>query len=152
MESIANNMVSSCGTSCSPAAPEGASCWICLEEDEDESGGQIKRSCACRGVAAGFAHVSCLAKYARTKMEEIHEDGADDDKANCALYWRVCPNCKQKYTGDVRRELVEIFSQQTKGLLRNDGRRLEALLYQADELFFANEDADASIQAYQKLL
>lgn len=140
-------MASSCGAGCSPAAPEGASCWICLEEDDS-----IKRSCACRGVAAGFAHVGCLAKYAQTKMEEIYEEGADDDKANCTLYWRVCPNCNQKYTGDVRMELADIFSQHTSDLLRNDGRRLEARLYQADELLYANEDADTTIQAYRKLL
>jgi len=137
------------GADCSAAAP---SCWICLDQDPDESGGQIKRGCACRGAAAGFAHVACLAKYARTKMEEIYEDGADDDKANCTLYWRVCPNCKQKYTGDVRKELADMFAQQTEGLLKNDGRRLEARLYQANELRYANGDADETIRAYLSLL
>ena len=85
-------------------------------------------------------------------MAEIYEDGADDDKANCTLYWRVCPNCKQKYTGDVRKELADMFAQQTEGLLKNDGRRLEARLYQANELRYANGDADETIRAYLSLL
>jgi len=84
-------------------------------------------------------------------MQEIYEEGADDDKANCTLYWRTCPNCKQKYTGDVRKELVDVLSQQTSDLLKNDGRRLEARLYQADELRFAGDDS-VSIQAYLSLL
>ena len=73
----------------SPVAPEGASCWICLEEGPDEKGHPLMRNCACRGEASGFAHAPCIAQYLvveekRTKKFEI-----------------TCKNCKQTYQGDM---------------------------------------------------
>ena len=39
----------------------GQTCYICLEDGSEEG---LVRSCACRG-AAGFTHVSCLARQAK---------------------------------------------------------------------------------------
>ena len=44
---------------------EGQTCYICLEDGSEEG---LVRMCACRG-AAGFAHVSCLAKQAKILVE-----------------------------------------------------------------------------------
>lgn len=45
-----------------------ASCWICLDEGEDEHGRPLMRNCACRGES-GWAHVSCLSGYAKTRTD-----------------------------------------------------------------------------------
>ena len=39
-------------------------CYICLDNGPDESGQPIRRDCSCRGTDSGFAHLSCLAKFA----------------------------------------------------------------------------------------
>ena len=60
----------------------GVSCWICLEEWVDEFCKPLRRDCSCR-AASGFAHVSCLVKYAKSKPE--------------LEAWTECPSCKQSY-------------------------------------------------------
>ena len=40
--------------------PEGAMCFICLGEGDDDEGGPLVRDCSCRGDSAGFAHLSCI--------------------------------------------------------------------------------------------
>ena len=47
----------------------GAVCWICLDGGVDDMGKPIVRDCACRGSDAGFAHASCIIKYAKQKSE-----------------------------------------------------------------------------------
>ena len=89
----------------SPIAPEGASCWICLEEDPDEKGGRLMRNCACRGEASGFAHASCVAQYWAKKLKK-NPRGAQD----------VCTNCNQDYQGDMALAVatgrLEIYKEQ----------------------------------------
>lgn len=75
----------------SPVAPEGASCWICLEEGHDEKGHRLMRNCACRGEASGFAHASCVAKYL---VQEDNKTGKRETKDNCK-------KCNQPYQGDM---------------------------------------------------
>ena len=75
----------------SPIAPEGASCWICLEEGPDENGHPLMRNCACRGEASGFAHASCVAKYLAVEEKRKQVRNAED----------VCKNCNQPYQGDM---------------------------------------------------
>ena len=47
------------------------SCWICLCDEPDDTGLLPVRDCSCRGDSAGYAHLSCLVKYAQTKSTEI---------------------------------------------------------------------------------
>ena len=54
----------------SPGA-EGASCWICLEEEADDSGEPLRRDCSCRG-GSGWAHVACLVEYSKEKSKIEH--------------------------------------------------------------------------------
>ena len=42
------------------AVPNGASCYICLDEGPDEGGKSLM----------GFAHLSCIVKYAEQKSEQ----------------------------------------------------------------------------------
>ncbi len=66
-----------------------ASCWICLEEGKDNEGKSLVRDCACRGNTAGFAHMSCIIKYAMQKSEQA----TNYHEINTA--WERCPNCNQ---------------------------------------------------------
>ena len=54
----------------SPGA-EGASCWICLEEEADDSGEPLRRDCSCRG-GSGWAHLSCIVEYSKQKSKIEH--------------------------------------------------------------------------------
>ena len=67
-----------------------ADCWICLESDANEDGELPRRDCSCRGDA-GFAHLSCLVTYARTKGADAFED---------------CPTCKQSYQNELALDLA----------------------------------------------
>ena len=60
---------------------EGQTCYICLEDGSDEG---LVRMCACRG-AAGFVHLSCLARQAEVTVERVGIDARD------ALYARGLP-------------------------------------------------------------
>ena len=71
--------------------PSGAACWICLDGDPDEAGKPIVRDCSCRGDDAGFAHLSCLVKYAEGKTTKILVLGEDDPNEP----WQKCPHCRQ---------------------------------------------------------
>jgi len=85
------------------AGNEGASCWICLEEGVDESGQPLRRDCSCRGESAGFAHVSCIAKYAEQKSH-----GGCNMNA-FTKPWRVCSNCEQDYQNKLGLDLAKEF-------------------------------------------
>ena len=90
-------------------APEGASCWLCLEEGPDDSGAPLVRDCSCRGHS-GYAHLPCLIKYAESKSREFAERGicsTNDDKIFKEKFFRRCPNCKQEFWGDVYYEMAK---------------------------------------------
>jgi hypothetical protein len=108
-----------------PTAP----CWICLEEGADNNGKLPVRDCSCRGDAAGFAHLSCLIEYAKSKSKNLigtsygkHEknirDYRFDDEANGA--WHVCPNCEQQYQNQHRIDLSRAFVAFVESACRND--------------------------------
>ena len=77
-----------------PPDANAPSCWICLEEGPDETGAPLVRDCSCRG-SAGFAHLSCLVKYAETQsknaFERAFESGAIDYVAMVEGF-KKCPN------------------------------------------------------------
>ena len=49
----------------------GAACYFCLEEEEE--GMPLVRDCSCRGNS-GYAHFSCLAKYAEQKSKRAETE------------------------------------------------------------------------------
>ena len=85
------------------AAPDDAECWICLEGGDDEAGNPLVCDCSCRGDSAGFAHLSCLGKYAEQICEQSTTRHAFD------LPWEICPNCKQRYQNDLALDMANAF-------------------------------------------
>ena len=71
----------------------GQTCFICREGDEAEG---LVRGCACRGEAAGVAHLSCLLKYARAAHQENYHQIADENSK-----WVKCAMCSHLFTGKV---------------------------------------------------
>ena len=77
---------------------EGQTCYICLEDGSEEG---LVRMCACRG-AAGFAHVSCLARQAQVSVAEAEERDLDDERLQSRWdRWNTCRQCEQRYHGVV---------------------------------------------------
>ena len=69
-------------------APKGATCYICLEGEDD--GSKLMRGCACRGDSAGFAHIECLTELAKSKE-------ASEDLPAVFQSWLRCCNCKHDF-------------------------------------------------------
>jgi hypothetical protein len=109
-------------------APSGASCWICLLEPED-SDEPIRRDCSCRGDS-GWAHLSCVIKYAESKSEEwlekngeiyygtgLRAGGVFDTDGNGlgeSEPWMACPNCKRAYCNQFAIDMVDGMVEFTK--------------------------------------
>ena len=76
-----------------PKLPDGASCWICLEEGSDELWEPLGQDCLCRGKSTGFARISCLIKYAQKKSHNW------DSCNHCDFMkqWKVCPYCPSEW-------------------------------------------------------
>jgi len=91
--------------SCTP--PDGASCWLCLEEGPDDSGAPLVRDCSCRGHS-GFAHLQCLVQYAKSKTKDFAERG---ELTLSTMFveklFERCPNCKQEFQGDLYYEMTK---------------------------------------------
>ena len=86
--------------------PDGASCYICLDDGPDEEGKPLVRDCSCRGDDAGFAHLSCIVKYA----EQRSQQGTDKYDALDIMFdfvdpWHKCNNCKQPFKNRLSRDL-----------------------------------------------
>jgi hypothetical protein len=105
-------------------------CWICLDE-MDNDGQPACRSCVCRGDNnAGAAHLSCLAKFAKSKSDNAAARFFENPLKACPavilqeyrFYWSSCPNCQQFYTGDMSIQLAEMFLAQSESssVLEND--------------------------------
>ncbi len=76
----------------------GQTCYICLEDGSEEG---LVRGCACRG-AAGFAHVSCLARQAQVSVAEAEERDLEGDAWDARWgRWGTCRLCEQHYHGVV---------------------------------------------------
>jgi len=83
-----------------------AACYFCLEEGSDDEGKSLVRDCACRGDSAGFAHLSCLTKYAEQKWRKV---GDRDVIAIFAEPWEKCNNCKQTFQNQLAVDLSSAF-------------------------------------------
>ena len=67
------------------------------------------RDCSCRGEDAGFAHLSCLVRYARTKTGELLEGGEEGDfmePCECLEAWQKCPQCRQDFQRQVSLDMA----------------------------------------------
>mmetsp|Transcript_23653 Transcript_23653/g.51255 ORF Transcript_23653/g.51255 Transcript_23653/m.51255 type:complete len:333 (-) Transcript_23653:626-1624(-) len=102
-----------------PTAPTGATCWICLEEGPDGGGEPLMRDCACRGQSAGYAHISCVVKYAQSRLDV------------CVTAWKECPLCAHGYQGRVALTLSNHFVAKTQSRGKNHPLRLDAIEYWA---------------------
>ena len=87
------------------AVPDGASCYICLDEGPDEEGKPLVRDCSCRGDTAGFAHLSCIIEYAEQKCKQA----ADSDLPGFYTPWHDCNNCNQPFQNQVALDLSSAF-------------------------------------------
>eukprot|EP00984_Skeletonema_dohrnii_P001536 scaffold486_cov148-Skeletonema_dohrnii-CCMP3373.AAC.17 len=119
--------------------PDGASCWLCLEEGPDDSGAPLVRDCSCRGHS-GFAHLPCLVQYAESKSRDLAERGAITLREFFhEKIFEQCPNCKQPFQGNIpygmttaqlsffEREFKDVLSWQMGALMKRilvlDGRK-----------------------------
>ena len=82
-------------------APKDAFCYICLEGDRKSS--KLMRGCACRGDSAGFVHVECLEKLAKS------QEASDDFRSVSKACWSTCGNCKQCFQGALYLEMARRF-------------------------------------------
>jgi hypothetical protein len=86
----------------------GAACYFCLEEGPDDEGKSLVRDCSCRGDSAGFAHLSCLTKYAEQKCKKV-VDGKSHSFAEFTEPWQSCNNCKQSFQNQLAVDLSTAF-------------------------------------------
>ena len=82
--------------------------YFCLDNVGDEEGNLPVRDCSCRGDSAGFAHLSCLAKYAEQKCKEGLKDDGDTGLAFCKP-WNFCNTCKQPFQNQLAVDLASAF-------------------------------------------
>ena len=80
-----------------------AVCWICLDGGADDTGMPLVRDCACRGDDAGFAHLSCIIKYAQKKSEQAIVPN------EFITPWEKCPNCLRSYQNDLAVHIADAF-------------------------------------------
>ena len=106
---------------------EGQTCYICLDGDAEEG---LVRGCACRG-AAGFAHVSCLARQAQVAAERTF------------IRWHTCGLCEQQYHGVVRCALGWACWKTYVGRPETDRARGFAMEQLGTGLYVANRDEEA---------
>jgi hypothetical protein len=85
--------------------PAGAACYFCLGEEDDEEGMPLVRDCSCRGDSAGFAHFSCLTKYAEQKCKQA----GDGDFDAFSEPWQICNNCKQPFQNQLAIDISSAF-------------------------------------------
>ena len=90
--------------------PDGAACWLCLEEGPDDTGAPLVRDCSCRGYS-GFAHLPCLIKYAESKSRDcVEREGIQIAHHGIFFeekFFSRCPNCKQSFQGDIAYDLTK---------------------------------------------
>ena len=79
---------------------EAPSCYICLEDGLDDSGGKLRRDCSCRG-GSGFVHMSCIGHYAEQKFKSNTKIGSHP--------WKYCPNCHHEYQNTFAIDLAKLY-------------------------------------------
>jgi hypothetical protein len=89
------------------AVPDGASCYLCLDEGPDEEGKSLVRDCSCRGDSAGFAHLSCIVNYAEQKCKQMAAEA--NFSVDFVKPWKNCLNCKQTYQRQLSLDITSAF-------------------------------------------
>jgi hypothetical protein len=87
------------------AVPDGAACYFCLGEEADDEGKPLVRDCSCRGDSSGFAHFSCLTKYAEQKSRSTK----DGEVIPFDEPWEICNYCKQPFQNQLAVDLASAF-------------------------------------------
>ena len=123
-------------------APKEAFCYICLEGEDGGKSSKLRRGCACRGDTAGFVHLECLTKLAKSK------EASEDLDAAC-YSWLRCGNCKQDFTGALELDIKRRFwrrhrSSQDVGFGYDSMRHLAICLGLYGEVDSANQLLDAA--------
>lgn len=99
-----------------------APCWICLEDGPDDAGEPLIRDCACRGETSAGYHLTCITKYATTKLDKLLSDESNKDvpfsmadlyRSSFGKDWQDCPNCCQLYNKPVLQLMGKAFVQFT---------------------------------------
>ena len=108
----------------------GQTCYICYGEGDEEEG--LVRMCACRG-AAGFVHISCLARQAEVSVERVQTFER----------WYSCGLCEQQYHGIVYCALAWACWKTYVGLPEEDNRRRFAIFLLGSGLHDAELYTDA---------
>ena len=133
-----------------------ATCWICLD------GGDLQRSCACRGPSAGYAHIDCIARYAESKLEEVltsHDDSNEVDArrlhVGCKFEsilapYRSCPTCKHSYTGKMVIDLAYAFMDHTENLPATHTLRVTSIFNLAQRYMDAAPGAPDAAEKAEK--
>ena len=117
----------------------GQTCYICLEDGSEEG---LVRMCACRG-AAGFAHVSCLARQAKIMYAEAEERNLDDEAFDARwARWHTCRLCEQEFHGVVSHALGWACWKTYLGQSNNDDRA-SAMTQLGNGLYSAGHFEDA---------
>ena len=78
---------------------------LCLEEGLDQMGKPLVSDCSIRGEMAGFAHLSCIGKYAKKTCKQA----ADGNLSAFADPWDNFSNCKQTYQNQLLLDLSSAF-------------------------------------------
>ena len=123
---------------------EGQTCYICLDGDAEEG---LVRMCACRG-AAGFAHVSCLAKQAKILWAEAEENLNINNIEERWRRWEECSLCEQKYHGVVACALGWACWKTYVGRPETDEARVDAMTILGNGLSEA-EHYDDAVAVYE---
>ena len=118
---------------------EGQTCYICLDGDAEEG---LVRMCACRG-AAGFAHVSCLAKQAKISWAEAEENLNINNFEERWRRWEECRLCEQKHHGVVACALGWACWKTYVGRPETDEVRVDAMTILGNGLSEAEHYEDA---------
>jgi hypothetical protein len=137
--------------------PDGAACYFCLGEEGDDEGKPLVRDCSCRGDSAGFAHLSCLTKYAEQKCKQANEV----DLPSFCEPWKKCNNCKQPFQRQLGIDLSSafvLFAESTYGY--HDASKWDKMKVTAAALRLkiqslnrlSNEDTHDSTMAINQLL
>lgn len=117
------------------AAPR---CYICYGDAGDEP--LLKRTCGCRSMDQKFAHGTCVAGYAKTRLDTLHT----------TYDYLACGTCRVSYTGELARVLLGALDAATAERPPEHPDRLMLKLCYADMFLFNLDDARA-LEVLQEL-
>ena len=122
-----------------------ASCYICLENGTEN--GTLLRNCACRGDA-GWVHVTCLAKYAASKVVDARKK---DPKCPVLKYWNTCLLCKTNFMQNMGLAMASACVQQYDHLQETAELRHLSVRFMAC-ITFDSGDYDGALRLYNRLV